>query len=466
MKISIFCFCCFLHFVGLAQPLLFQKGDRVAFVGNSITNNGEFHHNIFQYYVTRFPEKPVTFFNCGISGDVTGGILSRMDDDILVHNPTHVVLMIGMNDVKRSLYGPKPTTDTDTLTQRREAIRVYKANLDSLVRVFSGRNIKVILQKPTIYDQTARLKTATNLGVNDALKQCADYTEELARKYRLPIVDYWTILNAINTDLQKKDPTATIIGPDRVHPASAGHLIMAYQFLTSMQSPGYVSRILIDRDRGEARQTGQNGVVLSVKKDQKRLRFTVKENALPFATVENQKQALALVPFTRELNQQELAVTNLPAGAYQVLIDTTVVDTLTAEQLKKGINLAEYSHSPQYKQALAVRAILADLWRNEANLRTIKWVEIGHLKECKNREDLQAVKAFLAARYAQKYQTASNSTYYQTQFDKYLLLKPLEETYKKALDELREKAYRAAVPVAHQYTLIKLPSTDKQHLTK
>ena len=96
------CFILFYFTTVVAQP--FPSGSRVCFVGNSITNNGEFHHNILLYHLTRYPKENVSFFNCGISGDVTSGILSRMDDDILVHQPTHIVLMIGMNDVKRSLY--------------------------------------------------------------------------------------------------------------------------------------------------------------------------------------------------------------------------------------------------------------------------------------------------------------------------------------------------------------------------
>jgi endoglucanase len=117
-KFKIICLALLLSLDCVAQHSFFHKGDRVAFVGNSITNNGEFHHNISQYYVTRFPQQPITFFNCGISGDVTSGILNRMDMDILINRPTHVVLMIGMNDVKRNLYGAMPTQDVDTLKQR------------------------------------------------------------------------------------------------------------------------------------------------------------------------------------------------------------------------------------------------------------------------------------------------------------------------------------------------------------
>ena len=74
------------------SELFFEEGSRVCFVGNSITHNGEFHHNVLLYHVTRFPEQPVSFYNCGISGDVTGGVLKRMEDDILVHQPTHAVI--------------------------------------------------------------------------------------------------------------------------------------------------------------------------------------------------------------------------------------------------------------------------------------------------------------------------------------------------------------------------------------
>lgn len=436
------------------QNTLFQKGDQVAFVGNSITNNGEFHHNIFQYYVTRFPQHPITFFNCGISGDVTGGILNRMDEDILIHKPTHVVLMIGMNDVKRSLYGALPINNADTLSQRAKALEVYKTNLDSIIKVFLSKNIKVILQKPTIYDQTAVLKTPNNYGVNDALKQCAEYTEKLAQKYNLPFVDYWNLLNAINTTLQVQDATATIIGNDRVHPGVVGHLIMAYQFLKSMSHPQDVSRIVIDVSSKKLSNTGYNCQVESVTKDGNKFVFQVIENALPFPIEDNQQHALDLVPFMQDLNNEELKVLKLQKGNYQLKIDDYVINTFSSQQLKKGINLALYKNTPQYKQSMAVRDILKEMWKNEANLRTIKWVEIGHLTECKDRDDLQLVQAYLNERFETKYQKLSNGAYYKTQFEKYIILKPQEKTYVKNLRELRLKAYKLAIPTKHNFTLL------------
>lgn len=180
----------------------FEKGDRVCFVGNSITNNGLFHHNLFLYHITRFPDQSVTFFNCGVSGDNTYRALNRMADDILINQPTVAVIMLGMNDVNRSLYGPKPSNNSVTLSLRSKAIDTYKANLENFVKIFWERKIRIILQKPTIYDQTAKIATFNNFGVNDALKNCADFIDEMARKYQIPVVDYWPIMNEINRKVQ------------------------------------------------------------------------------------------------------------------------------------------------------------------------------------------------------------------------------------------------------------------------
>lgn len=83
----------------IAQFPLFKDNDRVCFIGNSITMNGKFHNYIELFYATRFPDRKIEFYNCGISGDVSGGMLERMDSDILIHKPTWSVLMVGMNDI-------------------------------------------------------------------------------------------------------------------------------------------------------------------------------------------------------------------------------------------------------------------------------------------------------------------------------------------------------------------------------
>jgi len=61
----------------------FKNGDRVAFVGNSITDGGHFHSYVWLYYMTHFPDMRISCFNVGIGGDVAKQIARRFDTDVL-----------------------------------------------------------------------------------------------------------------------------------------------------------------------------------------------------------------------------------------------------------------------------------------------------------------------------------------------------------------------------------------------
>jgi len=376
------------------QPL-FKKGDRVCFIGNSITQAGEFHHNILLYYATRFPDQRVDFYNCGIAGDVTARILKRINSDILIHQPAYAVIMIGMNDVYRSFYSTQNTTDRDILQKRKNALATYRENLDSIVRIFLSKKVKVILQKPSIYDQTAKLAAKNNYGANDALKICGNFMQELADKYHLLTVDYWSIMNNLNTELQKKDSTATLIGPDRIHPRSVGNMVMSYQFLKTIGSPEYVSKIIINRNTKKSNRQSYNCIIKHVKVKNDILSFYGKEKALPFPIDQSQQQALILVPFIHDLNTELLQVKNLKKGNYKIIIDSTFVGTYTNFQLQQGINLAAISHTPQYKQSLSVRDKLTELWKEEAGLRTIKYVQFDYLKKFSDNQKFSDIEAHL-----------------------------------------------------------------------
>lgn len=440
--------------VGMGQknaPSLFQSGDRICFVGNSITNSGEFYHDIFLYEVTRFPNKDLTFYNCGISGDVCSGVLRRMDWDVLSHQPTHAIIKIGMNDVLRSLYVAQPTNNPDTLAKREAAINTYKQLLDSIVRLLMAKQIKVILQTPTIYEQKATLKRENNLGVNDALKQCADYVRGLSKKYHLPVVDYWTFLNKINDDMQSKDPNATIVGPDRVHPGSTGHLVMAYKFLKTFKEPSFVSRIAIEKNASKSNKASKECTISDWSEKEGEIMFTVKENALPFPNSSEQQQGMELVPFLQELSREQLVVDHAVAERAQLFIDSISIGVFTRKELKKGINLAACHNAPQYVQADNVRGILNSMWKKVAMRRVIDYVEFNHLSDYKgDRKDMAAVKAYLDNLHATK---LSGAVFYKTKFDAYIENKPHQKEYEEEILVLKAKAYQAAQPVAHRFLL-------------
>ena len=429
------------------QRSFFSSGEKVCFVGNSITSNAEFYHDILLFHLTRFPKQSLSFFNCGISGNETQDIINRLDSDIIIHNPTSVVIMIGMNDVKRDLYGQNPTTNADTLRLREAAIALYKINLEKIIKVFLSKNIKVILQKPSIYDQTAILPKANNLGVNDALKACADFVDKLGKKYKLPTVDYWTIMTQINQKMQKTNPSATLIGSDRVHPGSVGHLVMAYQFLKTEKAPRLVSKIVITRNKTK----GVNCEITSASIESNKITFTAKEGSLPFPIVKAQAEALALIPFVDELNVELLQVLGLVDGNYTLKIDGELIGAFTNKQLKAGINLSTETTTPQYNQAMKVRDVLWELRAVVAKSRTLKLIECNtDFQRCPNKTDLSIVEVYMDSVFStMKYK----NPYFKGQLKNYLIYKPQEKELENSANTLREKAQQLVQPTAHIYTI-------------
>ncbi len=434
---------------------IFKDGDRVCFVGNSITNNGQFYNYINLYYGTRYPDRRVEFINCGISGDVTQGILNRMESDILVHKPTWCVLMIGMNDVNRNLYAQSRIQEEGIEQKKQKALDVYFKNLEIIVQKLIQDGRQLIIQKPTIYDQTGLQTTENFFGVNDALKKCADFGQQLADKYKLPSVDYWTLMTEINKSVQEKDSTKTIIGADRVHPGPVGHLLMAYEFLKSTGGAKYVSEIVIDKNQKKSNTQSSRCQVSDLTVGKHRFQFTVREESLPFPVDEQAVGALELVPFMEEFNQQILKVQNIAAGDYQLTIDNTDIGSFSAKELKSGVNLAQMKATPQYQQAAKVMKLYAEYRKSQSMYRNIVAIEIHHLPDSLKNSDKKIIEDFLNERLEKQYKTSSHYNYYSNQYKAYLVNKSKEKEIIASLSNLLEEIYQANKPTNHVFKLQK-----------
>ncbi|MEY3629643.1 MAG: hypothetical protein RLY91_1409, partial [Pseudomonadota bacterium] len=79
-------------------PLAFKHGDRVVWLGDSITAAYTYGRYIETFFLLRRPDLDLTFFNAGIGGHSALDGLNRLDRDVLVHRPTVVVINFGMND--------------------------------------------------------------------------------------------------------------------------------------------------------------------------------------------------------------------------------------------------------------------------------------------------------------------------------------------------------------------------------
>ena len=353
------------------QSAPFKDGDRVVFFGDSITHGGFYGEYVNLFYATRYPERNIWFSNSGWSGATAQQGLWSIADDIVAKKPTVVTVMFGMNDINRDAW-PR-TNDTPALAAKREdAIRTYDSRMDELVRRVRAEagNPEIIYFTPSPYDQTCLVDgKPSNIVCNDGLAILADHVRSWAAKDKATCVDLQGTMAAINADIQKKDPSASLVrgSPtwfDRVHPGPLGHTVMLYEILKAQGAESCVDEIERDANGADA------------------LTFACTEKSLPFPMTAEMRGALGLVPFEKDFNREILRVRNLKNGRYAVKIDGTEVGVWTAAELAEGVNLALNEKTPQYRQAAEAAKICQKLWAGERMLRNFatrrRWMRMHY----------------------------------------------------------------------------------------
>jgi len=150
-----------------------------------------------------------------------------------------------------------------------------------------------------------------------------------------------------------------------------------------------VAEIDIDANAGKV-NLADNCKISDLKKGGKVLSFSYKANALPYpvdstargwGSKKSQKDALKLIPFTKEFNQELLKVSGLSSGTYQLTIDGQPIEKFSATELAEGINMAELTTTPQYQQATKIMLLNENRLEIERRFRDYAWMEFSFLQE-------------------------------------------------------------------------------------
>jgi lysophospholipase L1-like esterase len=425
------CFLALAQPASAATPAPFEPGERWCALGDSITHSGRYHHYIYLFYGTRYPERPIDFFNAGISGDNAGGALQRLDADVLRHRPTLVTVMFGMNDVARNLYA-ETAPSAETLAKREAAIARFATNLRELAGRLRSANLRAVMVTPSIFDDTAEAAAPNLPGVDAALARCSEITRSAAAEFGFAAIDLHGPMQAINRAQQAKDPRFSLVGPDRVHPEEPGHFVMAYLILKAQGVTGSVAELRADADGKPA------------------LEFSATEPSLPFPVPAACKPALALVPFTDELNRQTLRVDRLPEGDYALAIDGEPAGVFPRAKLAAGINLAALDETPQLRQARAVAALDEKRFGLVRRLRTLDYVEakMGRTIGDPSPFDWKPKAEALAAQ-------QGGNPWIRAQYQAYLEIKPAEATLREQLADTIAEIRASNRPKPHRFTLQK-----------
>ena len=436
------------------QVAPFKKGDRVTFVGNSITDGGHYHSYIWLYYMTHFPFDEMWMANCGVGGDTSLEILNRLDGDVFAKRPTVLTLTFGMNDSGYFEYnGDEPEKFA---AEKLATAKKYYYEIEK--RLKARPETRMIMIGTSPYDQTSTFNDNVFKNKNNTIGKIVAFQDSAAKANNWEFVDFWAPMNRINEEQQKVDPAFTICGNDRIHPDNDGHLVMAYLFLKAQGMGGKkIADVQVNAKQKKVLRS-ENCEISNVENRSGVVTFDYLAHSLPFPldTIprgweyrRQQAAALKVIPqFMEEMDNEAFSVTGLK-GNYQLLIDNEPIDTLTATQLAKGINLASYRNTPQYQQAKVIMELNENRWEIERQFRDYSWLQYNFFmkKGMLEQNDEQAARVFRAGQ-NDGWVAAKRGLY-----DK-MIHKEVRDMYIKQLDMIVERIYEINKPQTRKVKLL------------
>lgn len=318
-------------------PVL-QKGDRIVFLGDSITEQSRYTNVVESYLVSRYPDAGLTFFNAGWSGDESYGAGTRLERDVLALNPTVVTICFGMNDG----WYMEWTEGTGTY---------FTENISRITAKLREKNIRIVFLTNGITDA----KWLDEVGYNDTLRHMADTFIAIAKKENIPVFDNHALLSRVQKAGKKKSRKFSIIDEAEVgiHPQAPGGLVMAYGMLKALGVP----------DRAET--------VMAEAKDAATGKYHFKLSALPYFVAPDARPALEYIPFMKEFNSITLKFPGpINRPCYLTFAGENRGRILSADAVRDGIDLATLWDTPLTEQAEWINTFTSEknqiyykLWR-------------------------------------------------------------------------------------------------------
>ena len=220
LLVLVFAGCLTAPSAGFAGDLVLQKGDRVAIVGDSITEQKQYSKFIELYLLACVPELDLTVYQFGWSGERAPGFANRMENDFVPWQPTVVTTCFGMNDGSY-----RPYTD-----------QIGKAYEDGTRRIQTRckeLGARVIVGGPGPVDTDAWRKEDPDADqfYNDNLSKLGEIAGRLATENGFVYAGLHPLMMKVMHDAKEAlGNDYHVCGRDGVHPSANGHLVMATPF--------------------------------------------------------------------------------------------------------------------------------------------------------------------------------------------------------------------------------------------
>lgn len=205
------------------SDLLFQSGEKVLFIGDSITDCGRrgdqaplgngYVKKTTELITAKYPERRIEYVNKGIGGDVVEGLEERWDVDVIAEKPNWLSVKIGINNVSRQ-FGASISNE-EYLPQweacYRRILTRSQDELSTRLFMFEIFYIEEDVAEPLPWPMDA---------YNEIIHRLAD-------EFRAQLIR----TNEAFDRAVATRPGALWTTQDGVHPNPDGHMLMAFEFL-------------------------------------------------------------------------------------------------------------------------------------------------------------------------------------------------------------------------------------------
>lgn len=211
--------------------MLFEKGDKIVFIGDSISDfdrKRPVGEGLFNAWGTSYvadvgttltcmyPELHIRVVNMGVSGNQVRDLEARWQTDVLDLAPDWVSVLIGINDVWRQFDSP---LQAEEHVSPEEYERAYERLIERTLPHVKG----MILMTPYFMEPNRADPMRARM---DAY---GEIVRRLAQRHGLVFVDLQSAWDALFVHMH---PCA--IAWDRIHPNQTGHMYIARQFLKAV----------------------------------------------------------------------------------------------------------------------------------------------------------------------------------------------------------------------------------------
>lgn len=197
----------------------FKDGDRIAFLGDSITQLGVQNPLGYVNLVMdglREAGLEVTAIPAGVSGHTCVQMLNRVDRDVINKKPTWMFLSCGVNDAPNGIDNPGVPLEK------------YIQNINTIIDKCDKAKIKVIILTATpVVEEPDHVANKNLVAYNNVL-------QDIAKKRNLPLVDLNKRFNQFIS--AKEDKKVRVLTVDGTHMSPKGDLLMAVTILQTLKT--------------------------------------------------------------------------------------------------------------------------------------------------------------------------------------------------------------------------------------